>query len=246
MKLPDPFYLRTKEPKNILQFAAGQLQGNRPKQEDYFFNFNDECFVIADGVGGTPHGDVASKLAAEAAIWAYKLVRQRPYYWGEKKRLVYRIFRTSNLTVWQKQKETGFEDGLATTLSVVIAGERNFWIGHVGDSSIWLFRNGDLTKLTVDDVDSRGALTKVLGTMRYGLTPQIGSYIFEDGDVLLLLTDGITHALAPETIRSLLATMVVTSQTPDSFVSILLKKAEKANILDNMTAVVLRRIPTKK
>ena len=46
-------------------FVWGQRPGGRTQQEDRFGNFGDECFVLADGVGGLPHGEVAAELAVE-------------------------------------------------------------------------------------------------------------------------------------------------------------------------------------
>ena len=242
MKIPDLYALRLQEPKNLIQFAAGQLQGSKARQEDYFLNFNDECFVVADGVESLPHGDVAAKLAAETAVWAYKLVRQRRYYWTEKMKLLARMFRSTNMTLWQKQKEWGFTDGMGTTLTVLLAGPKNFWIGHVGDSALFLFRDGTLTKRTIDNVDRQGVLTKVIGGTRYGLKPQIENDIFTPGDVLLLVTKGITNAFSAESIRSILATMVVENVTPVDTVAKLLKKAEATGVGENMTVCLIRRM----
>ena len=245
MKLADPLALKVSQPKEIVVFAASQLRGERKTQEDFFMNFNDECFTIADGVGGMQHGDVASKLAAETAIWGYKLIRQRRFYWTDKKLLIQRIFRSTNIALWQKRRETGFEAGLATTLEVLVVGDKNFWLGHVGDSSAWFLShsaNAKLVKLTTDDVDEQGNLTKIIGVERYGMAPQFVSKRFEAGDIVLLVTDGITKVLGSEEIQKSIVATGGTTESLSSAVLKLLEAAESAGSTDNMTAILVKRV----
>lgn len=244
MKFADPYILKHKEPKTKIIFAASQLQGTRDRQEDFFANFNDECFVIADGVGGMPHGDIASRLACETAIWAYKLVRLRRGYWKDKRLFIRRIFRTTNITLWQKHREHGFSQGLSTTLSACIVGVRTVWIGSVGDSRAYLFHNHKLTLLTHDDHDEQGHLTKVMGAMRYGLVPQYITKEFLAQDSLLLATDGVTNHISEKTITSTLTNAGSTTQSISDTVIDLLKTAEKAGSTDNMTAIIIKRVAT--
>lgn len=245
MKIADPLALKFSQPKEIVIFAASQLQGERKTQEDFFMNFNDECFVIADGVGGMQHGSVASKLAAENAIWGYKLIRQRPFYWQDKKLFLQRIFRSTNIALWQKKRETGFEAGLATTLEVLVVGGKNFWLGHAGDSSTWLLEgiaNAKLVKLTTDDVDKQGNLTKVIGVERYGMAPQFVGKRFAAGDIVLLVTDGITKVLSPDQMQNIIQKAGDTAESLSSVVLKLLESAESAGSTDNMTAILVKRV----
>src|SRR3990167_107090 len=189
MKFADPFARSLHKPQDTYIFAASQLQGDRETQEDYFINFNDECFVVADGVGGIPHGEVASQLASETAIWAFKHIRQHPYYWEDKKLFMKRIFRSTNLAVWQKRREFGFEEGLATTLLVCIMGEMRYWIGSVGDTRAYIMETYLMRELTTDDLDAQGRLTKAVGFQRLGLKAQFATGVLKAGGIMLLATD---------------------------------------------------------
>lgn len=242
MKAEEPFARLRKESTATVLFAASQLFGGRVVQEDYFVNFRDECFVVADGVSSVPHGDVASRLAAETAAWAYKVVRRRQFYWHDKKLFLKRIFRSSNLTVWQKQREKGFESGLATTLLVGIVGPKNVWIGSVGDSSAILYRQGAVRVLTREEVDQSGRLTNVVGVKRLGLVPQIISERFDINDCLLLATDGVTRYVKN---KDLLEAFAATGQSNESIkkaVLSLLGVAKKNKSQDNMTACIIKRV----
>lgn len=241
MNVVEPFLLRH-PPKERTLFACIQSQGKRPRQEDYFINYNDECFVVADGVGGEPHGDVASKFAADTALWAYKHVRLRPFYWEDKKLFMKRIFRSSNLAVWQKQRETGFEDGMATTLLVVMLGTKTFWLGSVGDSSAFFWNGNMLRKLTTEDHDTDGYLTKAVGLQRLGLVPQYISGSFAVGNSLLLVTDGVTNAVDSAFLQQTIETSGTTNEAMTTALSSLMKAATQKGGTDNMTACLIKRI----
>lgn len=242
MKLPDPWKLKYEQAAEIVLFAASQLQGGRPRQEDYFVNFNDECFIVADGVGGMPHGAEAAQLACETAEWAFRLVRQRPFYWDAKDFFLKRIVRSTNLRLWQKRREPGFSDGMATTLLIFLRSERRFWIGSVGDSSAFLFRDGVVRKLTTEDVDNRGNLTKVLGVQRLGIVPQIIQEQFLVDDVVVLATDGVARYVNNQEFAAILKNTGTTTQQITETVVQLLKTAQKNGSGDNMTAVIIKKV----
>ena len=151
---PDDFFVKPppSKPKDVTLFAGKN-----------FTHFNDECFIIADGYPGLPHAQEAEKLTAETALWAYNMVRQRPFYWGEKLKFLKRIFRSTNLTLWQKRRDPGFDAGLASALMVLIVIEDYFWLGSAGNCNSFLFRDGLIDVLTKRDVDSEGMLTKAVG-----------------------------------------------------------------------------------
>lgn len=242
MRQANPLSVRFKEPKQATIFAASQLQGDRDTQEDYFINFNDECFAIADGVGGLPNGEVASKLAAETAIWGYKLIRQKRMYWLDKKLLINRIFRSTNIALWQKQRDTGFEGGFATTLDVLVLSDQKYWLGHVGDGSAWLLRGSKLTKLTRDDTGGEGRLTKVIGSERYGLLPQFAGGRFVIGDTIVLTTDGVTHFLHGDRMKRIVEGSGEMTKSLTDAVIALLDSAQKNGSTDNMTACIVKRV----
>lgn len=244
MRYFDPLITKLAQPKTTVVFAASQLQGNRETQEDYFINYNDECFVVADGLGGMLNGEVAAKLACETALWGYKLIRQRRYYWHDKRLFMKRIFRSTNIALWQKTRERGFTDGLGTTLLVLMVGTRHFWIGNVGDSSAWLVHEGKVSKLTEDDIDAKGYLTKVVGVRRYGLVPQYVSGKFDKGDTLLLMTDGVSNFLTEKDMQESFSLAGSTAESVTGAVVALLSGAQRNGSTDNMTAVIVKRVAT--
>lgn len=240
--MSDPLFLRHRQHETSVMFAASQLQGSRETQEDYFVNFNDECFVVTDGVGGMPHGEVASQLAGDTAAWAYRHVRQRRTYWLDKKLFLKRIFRSTNITLWQKQREPGFEDGMGTTMLVCIISDRRFYIGNVGDSAAFLFHNGEITKLTHEDRDNEGKLTKVVGTTRYGLAPSIVSGDFLAGDSMILVTDGVARVMDSKECSGFFEGVIKSASDLSNAAVGILRFAESQNVADNMTVCLIKRV----
>lgn len=239
----DPIAEALTESKDLILSACVQYQGTRDTQEDAYASFSDECYAIADGVGGMPHGEVASALSVETAVWAYRHVRTRPFYWDDRKLFMKRIFRTVNMRIWQKRREEGFEDGLATTLAVVMIGQRTAWVGSAGDSSVFIMREGNLVKLTHEDRDESGLLTKVLGIARLGLVPQFASVRFLYGDTLLLATDGVADVMSDRELSAILEKPAETNEDIGVLAAEIVNTAKRLGSTDNMTAYVIRRIP---
>lgn len=243
MKFSDLVDPTAPESPDSVVISVSQRQGGRIRQEDYYSNYHDECIVVADGVGGMPHGDVAATLAGETAIWGFKQIRQHHFYWRDKKLLLKRIFRSANIAVCQKQKEEGFADGLATTLVVAIFGTSALWLGSVGDTGSFLIREGLIFPLTRPDINEEGRLTKALGLERYGLTAAIIKEKFIQGDTLLIATDGVTQYIKEEEIRAIIDMADGTIQSLNQATTALLSAAGSHGSTDNMTACLIQKSP---
>lgn len=241
MRLADPYALKIKPSRETVVFAAGQRNGAQSVQEDYFLNFNDECFVLADGVGSMPHGEVASKFACETAIWAYKHIRQHRYYWQDKKLFMKRIFRSTNLAVWQKQREVGFEEGFATSLMVLIVGVKHYWLGCSGPSSAWLIHGSSMTKLT-PEINIYEAYKDVLGIRRLGLIPMYKTAELASSDVLIMTSTGCGNYVTPMDLQTCAASVGTSADSASRSVTALLSASEINGSKENMTAIVVKRI----
>jgi serine/threonine protein phosphatase PrpC len=242
MRTPDPLAIKQRLSQETFIYTTLQLQGTRKTQEDYAGNIHDEYFVVADGVGGMPHGDAAAILTGETAIWGYKQIRLRPFYWADKLLLLKRIFRTSNIAVWQKRRESGFEKGLASTLSAVIIGSQKIWVGSVGDTSILLYRDGLIDYLTPLDIDSSGNLTNVLGLHRYGLVPHVSVERYLSGDIVCIISDGVANYIKEEEFRALFETIASTQESIAATAKNFLETAKHHGSTDNMTVTLIKRI----
>ena len=144
--------------------------------------------------------------------------------------------------------------GMGTTLVAVRFCDNKFSIAHVGDSRIYLFRDGELLQLTEDhslvmEQVRRGILTleeakvstaqniitRALGTDESTL-PDLGEFPAQVGDTVLMTTDGILRHVSDEEIRSVLRQIPSLQAACDT----LIDAANEAGGNDNSTCLLLR------
>lgn len=213
---PDDLFVKPppEKPKDVILFAG-----------EGFTHFNDECFIIADGVESLPHAKEAQELTAETAVWAYKVIRQSPFYWKEKLSFLKRIFRSTNLRLWQKRRDPGYDGGLGSALMVLIVIEDYFWLGSAGNCNSFLFRDGLIDILTARDVDPEGMLMKAVGFSRKQLVPAMHSEKLLEHDVILLASDSVADYVGEDQMREIIESA---GQTNESLGAAVKKLAEAA------------------
>jgi serine/threonine protein phosphatase PrpC len=152
------------------------------------------------------------------------------------------MFRTTNITLWQKQREEGFTDGMATTMLVCLVIDRHFYIGSVGDSSAYLLRDGNMTKLTKEDIDADGRLTKAMGTTRYGLVPRVSAADMLVHDCIMLMTDGLAREMDTDKCVKLFEGAGQSAPQLSDVAVGMLTCARDQGATDNMTVVLIKRM----
>ena len=101
--------------------------------------------VMADGVGGLQKGEIASRMAGELALAAFKRINPA----NMPKQILRQIFEAANLQVYEAGM-AGQNGRMATTLSVCIFREKELSIGHVGDTRVYIVRQERMRRLTED------------------------------------------------------------------------------------------------
>ena len=205
--------------------------------------------VIADGVGGTGRGEVASQLAVKTTLESLKETTEEK----EPADLLRRIFNEANKLVYDASIQNREEGRMATTLTVSIFRHDEVTIGHVGDSRVYLIRNGILRRLTSDH--SYVALQVKLGLvkerdamaspMRSMITRSIGQdlicaydvakQVLEKGDVLVQCTDGLYSVVVDDEICEIAGRL-----EPAQACTELLARAEKRGADDNISVQCIR------
>lgn len=237
----DPITHITNDSDSMILSAQLSSGGEKPDRINYTTNFRDECFVVSESVGGYAHGDTACRLAGDTAVWGYKLIRQRRFYWADKKLLLKRIFRSVNISVWQKKRETGFETGLATTLAVAVIGTKNIWIGSAGDICVYHIRAGRIIFRTQPDIDQNGDLTKIIGIQRFGLVPQVHVDQFISEDILVLATNGVSGFFNAEEIVLFTRGLPGAPGEPDRIAGMLIGEARARGSRENAAVCTIIR-----
>ena len=222
----------------------------RPVNEDAFYIDETEgVFAVADGLGGLPHGEVASKTAVET-LKSYIKTSPSDRFIDFRE-----SFDHAAYAVNSTKEAKGNEFGIATTLTAVRLFGKRAYIGHVGDSGILLFKKKDFTKLTKDhtmaqeikdnspmhtiDILEIPELYKNSLTQFIGETPSLDiqalQHELEPGDRVLLYTDGVTDRISFDELQE----MAFKRRTPKTFVQDIIKTANKRGGKDNITAIAL-------
>lgn len=206
------------------------LAHNLPKEEIPDFLGEDAyCMVVADGMGGMNAGDVASMLAISTGV---KLV-DKSVKWGfkinekEARDLLSRMsmyFREIDKRLTRKSENDRRLFGMGTTMTLAYSVGIHLFLIHVGDSRAYLFRDGQLKQLTHDhtvaqaladagQIDQeevrshlrRNTLTNYLGGHRGRVKADVRWLRLQDGDRLLLCSDGLTDMVDDEAIARCMA-----------------------------------------
>jgi len=204
-------------------------------------------FVVADGMGGAQAGEVASQLAVEEFHEAL------PDTGSAEERLTDRI-RAANRRIYDLSRTEHEHAGMGTTLTAVYLDEDHLAVAHVGDSRAYIFREGDLTRLTqdhslVEELVRQGKLTEEQAAehpQRSIITRALGieadvevdtwSYPMRAGDVVLLCSDGLTSMIGEEQIAKILGAEHSLDRAADGLIG----AANDAGGRDNITVVLFR------
>jgi PPM family protein phosphatase len=213
--------------------------------------------AVADGMGGTAAGEVASRLALTVLVdlvletpdWI--LSPDDPHMEKVIERAIRRFDRV-NESVLEEARRQPWLKGMGTTLTMACSLGAHMLIAHVGDSPVYLLRGGGLHRLTRDHTLAqqmaehgsiplravppryRHKLTQAIGVREAGGEPDIRRLPLEDGDRLLLCSDGLTDMVDDATIAVLLKDNQDSEAACRNLVDLALEHGGR----DNITVVV--------
>ena len=222
--------------------AATDIGQVREGNEDSFLVVA-PLYAVADGMGGHRGGEVASSLALETVQGMFE---------RKEGSLADQVVE-ANRAVFDRSQNDRSVSGMGTTLTAALVDGSRVHLVHVGDSRAYLLRGGELAQLTEDHTlvhrmvmegeisqeeaethPHRSILTRALGVDQ---SVQVDETDVETaaGDRLLLCTDGLTGMVPEGQIREIL----LESADPQEAVEKLVKVANRAGGIDNITAVIL-------
>lgn len=250
--------------KDHIAVAGGQITGSRKQQEDCFsireFTADDGSkgllLVLCDGMGGSDGGEIASRLVCDTFS---EIIHGEGI--GTPWRLA-NAMEVANRNLAERIKEDHQLVGMGTTLTAaVIRDEQLYWLS-VGDSPLWLYRNGGLQRLNDDhsmkailkrqveageisaeaaarDVTRHSLLSALCGTPPPMIDLPQEPFRLLAGDLLLLASDGL-EVLSVGQISQILGS--VPDDKPDAVLALLLEKLEdeKHPQQDNATAILVK------
>lgn len=225
-----------------VQVGASTDVGRVREGNEDAYMVRDPLFAVADGMGGHQGGEVASNLALERL--------ERATDGGSD---LADVVREANRAVFEQAAQDPGLAGMGTTLTAVRVQDERLHLAHVGDSRMYLLRDGRLERITRDHtvveqlVDQgrmsaedakihpqRSILTRALGVDE-DIQVDESDVDVRPGDRVLLCSDGLTGMVDEDRILSIL------TDTPDpqAACGALIEAANQAGGQDNITAVVL-------
>ena len=214
--------------------------------------------AVADGMGGHAAGEEASRLAITTMLnevlsapdWILRA--DDPSLAAEIMRRAADRFEKIAHVLAQEEADDSQLHGFGTTMTFAASVGRNVFIAHIGDSRAYVFRQGTLHQLTRDHTlvremyeageitldqaathRMRHALTRNLGPHR-GAKPDVQELALEDGDRLLLSSDGLHEMVSDEGIAAVLAEGAASHTICQRLIDLALAAGGK----DNVTAIV--------
>lgn len=221
-------------------------------------------FVVCDGMGGCPAGEVASQMAVETILERLNETAQETAafpaederrYLVQTSRLAEAVYRSNQFIYSQAQKDPSQAE-MGTTIVGAWITQHIASVAHVGDSRAYLWRNDHLEPLTRDhslveaqvraglldrekslQSDQQNILLRVLGR-EPEVEVELNEVPVQPGDYLLLCSDGLTR-MVPE---STLAYAIFQLRDPQRICDYLVAAANRNGGADNITVVVVEVI----
>src|ERR1044071_6296442 len=239
-----------------LRVGAGSDRGRvRTMNEDaYRLRAKEGLFLVCDGMGGAPAGEVASQLAVDAidrqlhanASAANGSHAERGEYLPQTRQLAAAV-RWSNAFIYDQAQKDRRQAGMGTTVVGALIREHVASVAHVGDSRAYLWRGNRLEALTRDHsllevhraagfADGRIApsrhnvLVRVLGRQP-DVAVDVSEVPLQAGDCVLLCSDGLTR-MVPE---SVMARAIREQREPQQICDYLITAANGSGGADNIT-----------
>ena len=222
-----------------------------------------QLFVLADGMGGEAHGEIASSLAVETVVKhcyegednpAITLYGPQKSTWSDKTKRLCSAVHLANNKILQSAQEHPEQKGMGATLTAAWIDGNCLSVSHVGDSRAYLLRGGSLQQLTCDHslvaeqvrhgilspVEAERSEMQSVLLRALGSEPQIEIDTEEHAvfarDILLLCSDGLTRMVIEPEIAGTLQVETDANRAAQKLVEL----ANDAGGADNITVIVVR------
>jgi serine/threonine protein phosphatase PrpC len=202
-----------------MRYAALSHAGKvREINEDNLYA-DGSIFVVADGMGGHQAGEVASTMAIETFLAGF--VRRLED--ADIPPAIEKAVQEASQAIFREAAKSSDKEGMGTTFTVAVFQGREFYLGHVGDSRAYLWKDGKLEQLTEDHslvagLVRSGRITPAQAvnhpqrniiTRALGIDEEVQVDIFEvevpERGFLLLCSDGLNGMVSDERICEILA-----------------------------------------
>ncbi|MBF0409120.1 MAG: Stp1/IreP family PP2C-type Ser/Thr phosphatase [Candidatus Riflebacteria bacterium] len=232
---------------------VGKVRSNN--EDAIFVTEKEGVFLVSDGMGGHKAGEIASEMSRDIISAALLEIKTSQNLENS----IREAFLKANQQVRDKSTESKDFQGMGCTCITLMLREQNFFLAHVGDSRVYLFRRGELKQMTRDhsyveelfirgliseeekkDHPYKNQITRYIGCSQK-LEVDITSGPVWNGDVFLMCTDGLSEMVPQNTIKEIFLKSNDVKTTVETLVDEALKNGGK----DNVSAVAVQ-ITSKK
>ena len=218
-------------------FATDEAVGSLPN-----------LFVVADGMGGHKAGEYASNQAI--ALVKREVASDTE---SEPVQIINQGITTANNSIYEEAAQDATKSGMGTTMVVATIFDHHMCVGNVGDSRLYVYREGQLQQITQDhsvvgEMVRKGEMPKEqarnhpkrnLITRAVGAEKEIRVDFFDetlaDGDLVLMCTDGVTSMVEEKQIEEVLASGVSLQEKANRLVEL----ANDNGGRDNITIIII-------
>ncbi|MCX7842939.1 MAG: Stp1/IreP family PP2C-type Ser/Thr phosphatase [Clostridia bacterium] len=211
-------------------------------------------FIIADGMGGHNSGEIASQTAVN---YISNYIMENPSDFCEEGRIsqaILQAVRNTNSRVYELSLANQENSGMGTTFILAVVCNKRLYIGHVGDSRVYLLRDGIIEQITTDhsyieelvrtgsisreeaqNHPKKNLITRALGC---GIDVEVDLYTcnIKENDIYLLCTDGLTNLVDENDIKQILESQ----DDPEEACGKLVELANSRGGDDNVTVIVFK------
>lgn len=207
--------------------------------------------LVSDGMGGARAGEVASRMAVQA-LHEFLSALKPPL--KEPERLLLKAVEHANREIFRRSEKDAACQGMGTTLTGAWLVDTFCYLCHVGDSRAYLLHDNVLRQLTRDhslmnflieygvmssdqaeSYVNRNIILEALGVKK-DVSADTGSHTLQEGDLILLCSDGLYTTMPDKDIHALVAE----EKSLDVLTGNLVEEANRRGGPDNITVVLCR------
>lgn len=246
----DAGMLRAENEDSLVAYQLTALCENLPSPQVQFF-------AVADGIGGSDAGEVASRTAVRALVEELHRLVVQPLLSGDVLLVeslgehLREMVRSANRKIFEKRQEKGLDMGC--TLTTMLFYGADGVIANVGDSRTYLFRAGKLAQVSTDHSvvanlvaggiikreeayfhEQRNVILRSLGD-KLDLEVDLYPVRAQPGDIYLLCSDGLWEMVRDNIIENVL----LETHDPQAACASLVQYANQAGGEDNISVIVV-------
>jgi protein phosphatase len=236
-------------------FSITDIGERRSVNQDYVFCEENaigklpNLFIVADGMGGHNAGDYASRFCVE--YFTQRIMESENL---SPIAMIDAAIKETNDNLRSIAEEQAELEGMGTTFVVATIFEKELYVANVGDSRLYVIgkemkqitedhslvevmvKNGELDRDEARVHPNKNIITRALGA-NVAVEPDFFEVNLEDGDIVLMCSDGLTNMLEDNTIENIIREHV---QHLDTAAETLVKQANENGGKDNIAIIIIK------